>query len=113
MRPRSNAEEAFMHAWRLLSGPLPAPEREFRFHPVRRWRFDMAWPRIKLAVEIDGRGRHQTIAGVRGDCEKLNAATVLGWRVLRFPATDKGKAPEWARTVMEAMCYAGDDANTS
>lgn len=62
--------------------------REYRFHPVRRWRFDFAWPAEKLAVEIEGRGRHQTFVGFRNDCEKYNAALQLGWRVLRFPASD-------------------------
>lgn len=62
-------------------------EREFVFHPVRRWRFDFAWPKAKVAVEVEGLtydgGRHQTIQGFEGDCQKYNAAVVLGWRVLR------------------------------
>lgn len=31
-----------------------ACEREFRFHPTRRWRFDFAWQPEKLAVEVEG-----------------------------------------------------------
>lgn len=35
---------------------------EHRFHPVRKWRFDAAFPVRKIAVEIDGgvfvQGRH-------------------------------------------------------
>lgn len=31
---------------------LPAPVTEHRFHPVRRWRFDFAWPDEHLALEI-------------------------------------------------------------
>lgn len=62
------------------------PEQQYRFHASRKWRFDYAWPAMKLAVEIDGGqwiahgGRHNT----DGDREKLNAAAVLGWRVLRY-----------------------------
>ncbi len=100
---RSLAEEAFKFAWNTLATKAP-PEREYLFHDERRWRFDFAWPSIKLAVEIDGRGRHQTVAGVRGDCEKHNEAIRLGWRVLRFPATDKRLAADWAQTVLEVMC---------
>ena len=41
-----------------------------------------------LAVEIDGgtwvSGRHTRGAGFERDCEKLNTAVLLGWRVLRF-----------------------------
>ena len=70
----------------LRSAGLPPPQLEYRFHSERRWRFDLAWPEYHLAVELDGGewlargGRHNTDA----DREKLNAAAVLGWRVLRF-----------------------------
>ena len=72
----------------LAVAKVEKPEREVRFAPPRRWRFDLAWPARKLAVEIDGgtwvRGRHSRGAGFAKDCEKLNAAAILGWRVLRF-----------------------------
>jgi len=67
---------------------LPAPERELRFHGTRKWRFDFAWPNIKLAVEVEGgtwaRGRHSRGSGFAGDAEKYNEAALLGWRILRF-----------------------------
>lgn len=80
-------------------------EREFRFHPERRWRSDfmvgpnMAWPvRGRYLIEIDGgawtQGRHVRGKGFEADLEKLNAAALLGYRVLRFtPAmVDDGRA---------------------
>ena len=67
---------------------LPAPAREYRFHPKRQWRFDFAWPIYKVAVEVDGgiysRGRHVRGAGFERDVEKRNAAILAGWRVLHF-----------------------------
>jgi very-short-patch-repair endonuclease len=103
----SAAEDALLVAWRHgAPAGVAHPEREWRFHPERRWRFDFAWPNIKLAAEIDGRGRHQTVVGVRNDCEKLNEALRLGWRVLRFPACDKTLAADWVRTILEVMCNA-------
>ena len=68
---------------------LPKPEPEFRFHPVRRWKFDRAWPDIMLAVECEGlnprgKSRHLTIKGFTEDCVKYNEAAMLGWTVLRF-----------------------------
>lgn len=66
---------------------LPAPVAEHRFAPPRRWRFDLAWPERRLAVEVDGGtwigGRHVTGAGYERDAEKHNAAVLAGWRVLR------------------------------
>ena len=66
---------------------LPEPEAEYRFAPPRRWRFDWLFKEQKLAVEIDGggwvNGRHSRGAGIEKDCEKLNAAIALGYRVLR------------------------------
>ncbi len=65
---------------------LPTPEREFQFDPARKWRFDLCWPALKLAVECDGGqwttggGRHATAA----DYDKMNSAILAGWRPLRF-----------------------------
>ncbi len=68
---------------------------EFRFHPVRMWRFDLAVPAARVAIEYQGHGStgksghiggHASIQGMSNDCEKLNAAQALGWRVLKFTA---------------------------
>lgn len=79
--------------------------REHRFHPERRWRFDFAFPSVKLAVEVDGR-YHRTHEGVRNDCEKGNEAIRLGWRVLHFPSFQKSRAHEWAATIVEVLASA-------
>ena len=72
----------------LADADVPTYQREHRFHPTRRWRFDFAWPDYKLAVEVEGGawtgGRHTRGSGFVADCDKYNAATVLGWRVLRY-----------------------------
>lgn len=71
----------------VMSG-LYQPEREYRFAPPRRWRFDWAWPVAGgggIAVEVQGglftRGRHSRGAALLNEHEKLNAAAALGWRV--------------------------------
>jgi len=66
---------------------LPAPVAEYRFHPVRKWRFDFAWPEHRLYLEVQGGtwrkgGGAHTGAGAIRDMEKFSAATVLGWRPL-------------------------------
>jgi very-short-patch-repair endonuclease len=72
----------------LRAAGLPEPVREYRFHPSRKWRFDFAWPAAMLAVEVEGgswiAGRHVRGRGFEADCEKYNAAVLLGWRILRF-----------------------------
>ena len=89
-RTKKDAEEAFLE--QVREAGLPEPEREYRFHPTRKWRFDFAWPEIKVAVEIEGsvwaQGRHTRGSGYLGDIEKYNEATALGWRVYRVPAHD-------------------------
>lgn len=66
---------------------LPPAQREYRFHPERRWKFDFSWPQSMVAVEIEGgtylRGRHVRPEGFRNDCIKYNEAALLGWKVLR------------------------------
>ena len=74
-------------------------EREYKFHPERRWRFDFVIndrfatgpdPENWFAVEIEGgtysRGRHTRGSGFAKDCRKYNAAAAMGWRVFRFTA---------------------------
>ena len=46
-----------MEAWlmgHIEDEGLPIPIREYKFHDTRRWRFDMAWPRLKIAAEVEG-----------------------------------------------------------
>lgn len=68
---------------------VPVPQCEFKFHPVRKWRFDYAWPVHKIALEVEGGffmkggGRHQRGAGAREDMEKYNEAACHGWKILR------------------------------
>lgn len=87
---RTRLEDAL--AFQLKAAGLPTPEREWRFHPTRKWRFDFAWPGDKLAVEVEGgiwlpamgkKGRHNTGAGIEADMEKYNAAALMGWRLIR------------------------------
>ena len=71
----------------LSAAGLPAPVREHRFAPPRRWRFDYAWPAHRIALEIEGGvwtgGRHVRARGYEADCEKYSEAALRGWRVLR------------------------------
>lgn len=74
---------------------------------LRDWRFDLAMPDIKLAIEVEGGGwsggRHTRGAGFEGDLMKYDAAARLGWRVYRCsPAmVGKGRAIETIKIIVE------------
>ena len=73
----------------LRAAGIPAPEREFLGVPGRKFRFDFAWPQIKVAAEVEGgiflgrHGRHTSPAGYSRDCEKYSLAAIHGWCVIR------------------------------
>lgn len=66
--------------------------KEYKFHPKRRWRFDYAMPKSKIALEVEGgvwtHGRHTRPQGFLSDIEKYNMATLMGWRVFRTTPSD-------------------------
>ncbi len=85
----SHLERAFEQAIRF--NLLPEPTREYHFHS---WRFDFAWPSVKVAVEIDGgtflpakdqykESGHSRGKGYQRDCKKNNQAQLEGWCVIR------------------------------
>lgn len=63
-------------------------DREFRFHPKRKWRADFHLNSKKILIEVEGGiwsgGRHTRGKGYIDDMEKYNAATMMGYQVLRF-----------------------------
>ena len=72
--------------------------KEYRFHPTRMWRFDFAFPDLKIAIELEGgvytRGAHTRGAHYKSDCEKYNSASILGWVVLRYTTDMINNIPE-------------------
>lgn len=77
----------------LKQEKLPLPEIEYRFCKNRKWRFDYAYPKQKIAIEIEGGvwmgGRHTRGSGFVKDMVKYNNATMLGWRLLRYTPDQK------------------------
>lgn len=76
----------------------PTPLKEFEFVSFRKWRFDRAWPSVKLAVEIHGAtwrgGRHTSGKGFANDREKINEAIEQGWVVLEYTTDSLKQRPE-------------------
>ena len=82
---KSLGEESLALQLRAIN--LHGWEREYRFDPVRRWRFDFAFEHRKFAIEIEGGswigGRHSRGGGFEADQEKYEAAMLAGWTVYR------------------------------
>jgi len=80
---------------------LPEFVREYRFHPIRKWRFDFCWPAQMIACEIEGgiwsNGAHVRGAHFLSDCEKYNEACLMGFRTIRVTAEHirSGQALQW------------------
>ena len=94
----------FEALWQQHGGPELT--KEYRFAPPRRWRADYAIPAVKVLIELEGGiysgGRHTRADGYKGDIEKYNAASMLGWAVLRLgtgqvDAAHVGGIVEWLR----------------
>ena len=77
-----------LFAFQLDSAGVTGYIREYQAIPGRRFRFDFAWRKERLLVEINGgtysKGAHSTGTGINRDYEKGNLAVLNGWRVLSF-----------------------------
>jgi len=89
----SKLEDKFVEYW-SKHGIGKIPERQYRFSPTRKFRFDFAWPNEMVAVEIDGLGPGHAItrnvgvaiAALSNSNERQNHAVELGWLILRYTA---------------------------
>ena len=101
---RFKLDPADLLDFQMNENGIPKPEKEVRFHPKRKWRFDRAWPAKKVAIEIEGgtfvRGRHTRGIGYAKDCEKYNTAQKLGWKVYRF-TTDMINSGQAIKFILE------------
>lgn len=94
--------------WQIRLARLPDPVQQFMAVPGRRYRWDLAWPDRHLLLEIQGGvftgGKHGRGAGIIKDQEKLNLATIHGYRVLQVsaPHLRSGQALAWVKQALAA-----------
>jgi very-short-patch-repair endonuclease len=73
---------------KFIDNSLPAPVLEYRFYPDRKWKIDIAYPGLKIGIEIEGGlwiyGRHNRPASMIKDMEKYNKMAEMGWYLLRY-----------------------------
>jgi len=87
----SDAETLFLQLAR--GAGLPDPSRQFSVQTVGgTFRVDFAWPRRRLAVEIDGAATHASREALRRDLHRQNLVLLSlansGWALLRFTWDD-------------------------
>ena len=102
--PPNPSNRLTIEFWRQCG--VPEPVCEYRFHPVRRWRLDYAWPAQKVGLENDGgvwvNGGHNRGSGYVQDTVKRNELACLGWRVLRCQPRDL-RTQETAQLVKRCL----------
>lgn len=103
----SDAEDLL--AFQIKAAKLPEPVRQYRYAPPRRFRADFAWllpPPFSLLVEVQGgiytRRAHGSITGVLADIDRLNAATLADWRLLRV-TPDQVRSGEALQLIERAL----------
>ena len=63
-------------------------------YPLAGYRIDVAFPRQKVAIEVDGFASHSSPEDFYNDRKRQNAIALLGWQVLRFTWWDLIEYPE-------------------
>jgi very-short-patch-repair endonuclease len=82
---RQRLENKFAALWRQAGGPMDYV-RNLKFNaPDSGAEFDFAWPRLRMAVEINGgqwkKSGHSSGKGLERDARKGIAAQAKGWRL--------------------------------
>lgn len=67
---------------------------------------DVAFPRCKVAIEVDGLAFHSDAEAFQKDRTRQNAITLVGWHVLRFTWLDIVEYPE--RVIAEIRRAIGE-----
>ncbi|MHA6781074.1 endonuclease domain-containing protein [Pseudonocardia saturnea] len=87
----------------IVLGGLPAPVVQ---HPVsldgRRYRLDLAYPELRLAIEYDGE-LHRTQLRAHADLLREADLTRLGWTILRFDAHTTLHRPDHVADTVRAV----------
>jgi very-short-patch-repair endonuclease len=72
--------------------------REYKFLHDRRFKFDIAILKHKIAIEFEGgifkQGRHTRGKGYSNDAKKYNLAVMHGWKLLRY-TSDRTNKLNW------------------
>jgi very-short-patch-repair endonuclease len=90
----------------LVAAGLAVPVQQHRVRLGKRtFRVDLAYPVLKLAIELDGWEFHCSRSAFDDDRTRANALVAAGWTVLRF--TSRSTDAEIVACVRAAMAQCG------
>ena len=92
--PRDGTPLERIGAMVLREGGIAEPRFEYPIPWNPTWRFDVAFPTERLAIEWDSRRWHELIEAFSRDRERDRQALLHGWRVVRFTWVDVTRHPE-------------------
>jgi hypothetical protein len=81
----------------LVLAGLPEPDVNVELRDERGFfvaRLDLSWPRVRLAVEYDGRQHVESAAQWERDVDRLGEVDELGWRTIRVTSRGVHRTPE-------------------
>lgn len=86
----------------IVEAGLPEPKMEYRWHPTRKFRADIAFPEKRFIVECDG-AVHRIKSKFERDIERHNLLVQSGYTYIRVtPAMVKsGEALKWVKEFLE------------
>lgn len=98
--PKASKEKAWM-GWNLMHWANENAlelKTEYKFSDDRKFRFDWAFPAVKIAIEYEGlnsyKSGHTTMSGFTSNTDKYNLAQAQGWIVLRFTLLNYKSLPK-------------------
>ncbi len=106
--PKEPSKGEIMLALHLRAAKIRGWVAQYRFHSVREWTSDFAFPIERILIEVEGgvfsKGRHTRGKGFTEDCVKYNEALLLGWRVLRVTTAQvkMGMALVWIERALKS-----------
>lgn len=79
----------------LMDAGLPLPDLQYSVRVGdHRYRLDMAYPDLKIAIEADGFAVHGERSAFENDRRRQNDLVLAGWQVLRFTWRQICREPE-------------------
>lgn len=100
----SNFEQKFHALWKQHNAyPIV---HHHHVHLSKKWEIDFAFPKEKIAIELQGFGTgHTSYTGMLRDCHKHNDLVTQGWLLLYFMSSDIKDEPRRTIETIERLLY--------